>query len=400
MIINNYDKLNGNERYEFLHFLSHGLWDSVVNLQCLCKKDKAYLTFHSNLTKMHVSYYFVRRLNELIILLNKEGYKIKDCNSNKFTDFITCLIDVSFEIYNLVTNCLGLKRENLTISKFEDKKYSSDEKLIFVKKFKKAIDKIEGVKLALLQGSLSTLDYTGFSDFDTFIILNKRLLHDPEDLIKTIFELYKNSVFFYLFDPLQHHRYFFAFEQDLQCYNQSFLPTEVWKHATILKGASPIEVNSYNSIFSHNFFITGSIEYFLKQKRNNYDIKNYWYLKYFVSMIFFLPVLWLETNGEYVYKRESFTRIRDLLPKSLSEYLDLCSEIRAQFKYNPSILERLLGFLFLKFLKNPMLYEYLMSKFSRCILYEDYKKIFEQSSEYVFWFKNKLLFKRQYLKCI
>lgn len=391
-----YEKLNDDERYEVLHFLSHRIWDSVVNLSCLCKKAKLCLSAYPfyDLRKARVQERAIRSLSELRALLSREGCKSRELHQNTFIEFIDRLAETSHQIYNLVGR-KSLSGESVTIQKFQADQYSNGKRLVFVKRFKDQIDKVDGVKIALLQGSLSTLDYTGFSDFDTFVILNGNLLDDTDSFVRTIGSLYRASVNFYLFDPLQHHRYFFAFEQDLQSYNQSFLPTEVWRYATILKGDSPIKTCSYNSTISHILFAGDGIEYLLKRGKANYNIRNYWQLKCFISMIFFLPVLWLESNASYVYKKESFGRIREFLPTDLSEYLDLCGQMRKLFKYQPSILDKAWSLLFLKFTRNPILHAYLMSKFSKNIRDEEYRVIFQKGLDYAHWFRDNLPLRRE-----
>ena len=102
--------------------------------------------------------------------------------------------------------------------------------------------------------------------------------------------------------------------------------------------------------------------------------------------MFFIPVLFLETKGIYVYKRDSFSMIRNFLPVNLQNYLDRCSYLRQTWSYKLTIRENLFRKLFLDIYSNPILYEYLMQKYSQKINKEEFNFVFSGSISYTRFF--------------
>ncbi len=390
----NWEKLPLENKFEYLHLRLYQLLNAAVNLYVLDKKYKLMLSFFKDLKNTKVDPFYTKELNKLSFLYKKiNNHKIiAKRDLTLFRDYLSFLLD--FHKY-LLEDMLefGIKTSVYTTKarEYKENLYSQN-KLIYVQQFYRDIKEIVGIKEAFIQGSLSTLDYTKFSDFDTFIILDKTVEKDIDLFIDTILKMFISSVYFYKFDPYQHHRYFVCLESDISIYNQSFLPTKVLDYATVLKGNQHINFSIYNSKFSHIVFISNIINYFFQHKKKNFkEISNLWNFKYFLATIFFLPVLYLEVKGIYVYKKDSFQLIKDYLPKNLQDYLDFCSSLRESWDFNLTLTERLYRIIFLDIQKNPILYENLMKKNSQKINKKKIQDILKNSVYFADFFRNETI---------
>lgn len=390
LINSNFRKLSLSMQYEYLHFRIVQLLNSIINLNILNKKSKIFVNFIKNKSDFKVSRYSINSLKYLIKLLiqvSKKNYSF-NLNIRDLKNYINLCLEIHKIILDHLYKHINTKPYVIHPKHYNSKLYTQ---LPEVQNFCKEILTIEGIKEAFIQGSLSTLDYTKFSDFDTFIVISKKAEENIDLFIDTIFNLFRISRYFYKFDPYQHHRYFACLESDLYAYNQTFLPCKVLDYATSIKEAKNLVFQVYDSILSHIIFLSGSINYLIKNANEEFRmIRNLWNLKYFIGTIFFIPVLFLEMKGIYVYKRDSFSIIRNFLPVNLQNYLDRCSYLRQTWSYKLTIRENLFRKLFLDIYSNPILYEYLMQKYSQKINKKEFSFVFSESISYACFFYNEV----------
>lgn len=392
IIESNWDKLTISQRYEYLHFRINQLLNSIINLHVLDKKSKILINSINDKGKLKVSLSSIDYLQNLIKIFNQITGKTYSLNSNIL--YLKNYAEFSLKIHNIILNYLYKYTETkpyLVRAKQYDDILYAHAKLIEVHNFYKEVSGIEGLKEVFIQGSLSTFDYTKFSDFDIFIIICKEAEENIGLFIDTIFKLFRTSRHFYKFDPYQHHRYFACLESDLYTYNQSFLPPKVLDYATSIRGTKDLVFHVYNSKLSHIIFLTDVLNYFVVHYKEDFErIANLWNLKYFIATLFFIPVLFLEVNNVYVYKRDSFPMIKDILPTDLQKYLDRCSYLRQTWNYKLTIKENFFRKLFLDIYSNPILYEYIMQKYSQKINREDFNFVFSGSIPYAQFFYNEV----------
>jgi predicted nucleotidyltransferase len=215
-----------------------------------------------------------------------------------------------------------------------------------------------------LHGSLSTLDYTGYSDVDDFIIVKRETALDPAALEGFAAECIKAARFLYEHDPLHHHRHYFATEIDLRWYPPTFLPVEVLEAATAVVGPTILRIATRDSREADRGIFRSYAEGLLRLAAPRASAFNAWYVKTLVSAVLMIPVLYLETRGTYCYKKFSFDMARPAFGPAW-DVVDLASEIRRVWRYRPGLTDRIVKTLALDHLANPPLYEHLMRRWAR-----------------------------------
>lgn len=219
---------------------------------------------------------------------------------------------------------------------------------------------------AYIHGSLSTMDYTGYSDLDTLFIVKQEALEDPET-IKRLERLFIRSTrFLYEFDPLQHHGHFFLMEADLKYYSQAFLPLSVFRDAASLLGTgTTLEFRLRDcSQESKQRFIDSIriVRRYVTQDQKK--LKNPYFLKGVLSHFMILPALFLQVQDRYVSKKESFDVLREQVPKSIYHTMDIVSNIRQDWDQQVTPAKqriiRMIG------LWNPLLLPYYAQKIYKC----------------------------------
>ncbi len=216
-----------------------------------------------------------------------------------------------------------------------------------------------------LHGSLSTLDYTPYSDADDFMVIKRDTVLDAAALQHCAAKCLAASHFLYEHDPLQHHRHFIITEIDLHRYPAAFLPPEILRFATAVIGPHRLAIGMRESSTTD-----GSVRTMAHELANwgtpNAVLPNTWHLKYLLSSVLLLPALYLQSRGTPCYKKFSFERARPAFGAAWRA-VDLASELRRTWTYSPTARERLLQLLSLEGLRNPVLFEYLMARWAQPI---------------------------------
>ncbi|MDA8630447.1 hypothetical protein N9L42_02500 [Flavobacteriaceae bacterium] len=263
-------------------------------------------------------------------------------NINLFAQNICYLYkNLPFSDKNLVTSLI-------TLPKYDERDYPKSDKnyLKPVRSLKSYIDKELEDYLTdfLIHGSISTADYSiGWSDFDTFVILKSQTFENHKTLIEFRSKIIKAHSFLLDIDALQHHGFIFCTEYGLDQYFSHFLPEQVLKNSKSLMGNTQIKIQSYReqnfsiAAFSNKNEILKSaynkkILYHHKfqnkyLKEDFQDANTMYQLKYFLSIVMTLPVLYLDAIGEPCYKKDSFSKVKS---KFINEWeiIDKASEIR------------------------------------------------------------------------
>ena len=300
----------------------------------LTSKIKTHSNFHQLLTWF---------LGPKSIYLEKE----EPWNINLFAQNICFLYKkLPFTNKNLVSYSINIPYYDEGVYPEKDKNFLKP-----VKSLKSYINKElkDNLKDFLIHGSISSADYSiGWSDFDTFVILNSQTFEDPKSLTvfrEKIIEAYN---FLLNIDPLQHHGFIFCTEKGLDQYYSNFLPEQVLKWSKSLIRNSQLNIKSYRdkstsiaafsskndllksafkdkALFHHKY----NNEYLLEDFKN---INTMYQLKYFLSLLMLLPALYLDATGEPCYKKDSFSKVKDKF-KDEWEIIDKASEIRTLWQY-------------------------------------------------------------------
>jgi len=217
---------------------------------------------------------------------------------------------------------------------------------------------------AYLHGSLSTMDFTEFSDLDTLFIIKQDVLEDPEKIRELEKNFIKSSRYLYEFDPLQHHSHFFLTECDMSFYNQSFLPISAIELSTSIlgKGTHLRFLIRDSKDESKKRFIE-SVRIILRYANNAETLKKPYFLKGMLSHFMILPALFLQLEGNYVSKKASFDIMKEKIPSQMWSTMEKVSALRKNWSQRPAFyikkLNRVLG------TYNPLLLSHLGKFVSR-----------------------------------
>ncbi|MBI4992208.1 MAG: nucleotidyltransferase domain-containing protein [Candidatus Harrisonbacteria bacterium] len=198
-----------------------------------------------------------------------------------------------------------------------------------------------------LHGSLATEDYKkGWSDLDTFMVINGEVVLDAKKLIKLREICFNAWPIFLEITPLQHHGFIIITELDTKCYSNSFLPTEVFKLSLAMKNNQPtlkllirdddglsknlllnrLELareSANEGIFKYH---PHNGKYLLSEFRNANDSMHQ--LFSFLGNNMNAPIYFLDSIGKGCHKKESFLRARSYFSDEAWSVIDKASIIR------------------------------------------------------------------------
>jgi hypothetical protein len=168
----------------------------------------------------------------------------------------------------------------------------------------------------LLHGSMATLDFTPFSDVDTWLVISSRTMQRADDLI-CLRSLLRNALrFLYQQDINQRHGFMIVTELDCNWYPRFFFPPTLVKHSKTLCTPMSNELSfslradtlERQTVFWINCHIL----------RRTYCSREWpsdpFSLKYRLSILMLLPVLFLQVQDKPIYKKYSFAETKRLLP--------------------------------------------------------------------------------------
>jgi hypothetical protein len=215
-----------------------------------------------------------------------------------------------------------------------------------------------------LHGSLSTLDYSAYSDLDDFVVIRRAVVLDPDALRRCAELCLTASRFLYQHDLLHHHRHCIVSEMDLERYSPAYLPPEVLRFATAVAGPDTLCLAVRDAGDAHRATLRDLAHGLSGWAKAPQRPRNIWHLKCLLSSVLLLPVLYLETQGTYCYKRLSFDLARAAFGPAW-DAVELASQVRQVWPYRPTARERLLQHAVLDLLGNPVLFEHLMANWAQ-----------------------------------
>ncbi len=219
---------------------------------------------------------------------------------------------------------------------------------------------------AYLHGSLSTMDYTEYSDLDTLFIIKQEVLEDPNKIKELERFFIKSTKYLYEFDPLQHHGHFFLTESDLKYYDQAILPLSAIRLSTSILGrGNSLTFYVRDSEQESELRFIDSIKIVCRYIKEDISRLNTpYHLKGFLSHFMILPVLFLQRRGEYVSKKDSFEILKERIPPGIWRCMEQVSEIRRNWDQTTSTLRRRL--MKTMGMWNPLLLPFLSMRFYKC----------------------------------
>ena len=184
-----------------------------------------------------------------------------------------------------------------------------------------------------LHGSHASLDFTGYSDLDTFVLLPRATACDPSGLRaarRTLVETWRAVK---AFDPLQHHGHFLLTEVDLRGYPDPLFPGVILERTVALTSRPRIlrarglpapalaEARFLNA--ARNYLATD----LGRGRTNAYRLKSD------LSVFMLLPALWWQAQGRPVDKKRSFEDVYALLSEGAVGVFRRAAAIRSVWRY-------------------------------------------------------------------
>lgn len=202
----------------------------------------------------------------------------------------------------------------------------------------------------ILHGSMASLDYVkGWSDVDIIYVLKNKTLKYLRNVREHFLQL---EDFLYRIDPQQHHGIQYITERDLQYYPDTFYPHNLYREAKSLFGpACRLTFNVRDTSGScHNLFESiyqriklaykndvlehhGLNGVYLQENYTNPDCM--YQLKYYLSLLMLLPVVWLNIAGIFCSKKDSFTYAKVFISEENWEIIEKASLVRSRWNSIP-----------------------------------------------------------------
>lgn len=218
----------------------------------------------------------------------------------------------------------------------------------------------------LLHGSLADLKYIkGWSDLDTWVVIDNMVFSNPLELMKlrNLFSKLNKSLL--KIDSIAHHGFIIVLESDLEDYKDSLMPIEVIKTAFNLYGKSDIYIRKSDATVDWvskflgikntlvEFESSGVFRHhpykgvYLTKNMVKADCGMY-QLKYLIGLVISLPSLYYTAIGSPCYKEKAFEPFLKAFPGS-SSIVECFSAIRTEwgelehYPYTPNHIPRWLA---------------------------------------------------------
>lgn len=184
-----------------------------------------------------------------------------------------------------------------------------------------------------LHGSRATLDFTGYSDLDTLVLIPRSVASDAAALRVCRHELIGAWRIVKEFDPLQHHGHFLLSEIDLRAYPDPLFPHVVLERSVafaatprILRMCALPAPRLARRIFDET--AAGFLATDLAR-----GATNAYRLKSDLSAFMLLPTLWCQAREAPVAKRDSFPRVYARLSPAATAAFRHAAAIRDGWHY-------------------------------------------------------------------
>lgn len=185
----------------------------------------------------------------------------------------------------------------------------------------------------VVHGSYATRDFIPmWSDLDTMIVLKDSVFDSVTNLQRVKKVFLKLGLLCYWIDPLAHHQLSFITEFDLSYYPQSFLPLPSYEQALLLLGTGQIHFDVRDDTSEQAAVFEKFTEHFRRKVKNGNWSRNQYDWKNDLAHAFLSPSLLLQTRGVYVYKRESFLKVKQVLNDFDARSLDQATDIMRKWE--------------------------------------------------------------------
>jgi predicted nucleotidyltransferase len=262
---------------------------------------------------------------------------ISDLFNFGYTNPMEGLLEIFFpdlvikKYYKLLTQLNDRSSNNTHSLTLKFEKFKTSNQTIL--EIQKELSSIEiNLTQCLIHGSYATHEEIEYSDFDGLIIINKNTFSSFAQFKKTIDVIKKTNQLILKLDPLQHHGWFILLENDLNNYDETFLPVDVLNISKSLLLADKSDLKIYLNEKS-NFNL--GIDRLSKQLLDKINSKNYptncYQIKSLLSEFMMLPTLYYQAKEKKgIYKKYSFKMVKNDFSSSWT-IMDKVSLIRTNW---------------------------------------------------------------------
>lgn len=196
-----------------------------------------------------------------------------------------------------------------------------------------------------IHGSQATGDACAFSDVDVLVVVEDRKTFTAGEHAAAVKELQRLLRAIYRYDPLMHHGLMFFPASGFDAYDQTFLPLETLRRASVLHGSKRLAVRT----------VPGAAETSRRRVQNALAVirarlaehaaeRDDYSFKRVVSNILLLPALLAAARGHQVYKKDSFPLVQEWFSDAEWSGIRRAEEYRTLWKRTEQpMLQRLLG---------------------------------------------------------
>lgn len=226
------------------------------------------------------------------------------------------------------------------------------------------VEKYKDCVSIYLHGSWADDTKTSFSDLDDFVILDLKKLNQKGHLDQVVKILNRIDMKFCRLDPLQHHGHWIVSKEELNNYDNSFMPLHIMSDAKKIVGKNYIEasINKKISILGlkknirntcigieklSNLFFSGNI--------NSYQ------LKALIGSFALMPAFIYQVEGENISKAEAIKKASNIY----SDKALLCMQWSTLCRNNWSVVTNTKKFKRFTFMTNLFLNPHLWRRFSQ-----------------------------------
>lgn len=299
--------------------------------------SELYFNGESNLNAYAIYFNYLLELLQHEDLLKEKGVIDFFADIKKERDLNMKLIEKTlFSIYPVLRKKFKSAKLDIKSYKiqdeYKDKYFSNNDKVVkelYYKLFQSIEHAKKFIKTFIIHGSLSTMDYTKYSDVDTLIILKDEVFKSMSNMRACREQLSKATMHLFEYDHLQHHKFFFVTEMDLLNYPKSYLPVELFKYSTLVYGEGEVELN-LRECFLENLYSVWSMAYGFRQTYITRNFPNNLFsLKRYTSRLMLLPCLYLELfHDVYPYKKHSFDLAKKYFTKEEWKAIEIATKLR------------------------------------------------------------------------
>lgn len=243
-------------------------------------------------------------------------------------------------VYLIYCKLLKKRKENILVSE-KSIRYNKETFVIkdFLEPNKELKDVFKGYEkfpfvYIYIHGSWADNTRIPFSDLDDFIIINGRNLR----LFKKLrLERWMNRVEMKMnrIDPLQHHGHWVIYYEQLNNYDNSYMPIGILENSVKIQGPKElfVEINfdlSNEGVFKNIYNCIAGIRRLYKKYEENQI--NIYEMKSFIGSILLIPPLVFQFNGKWVSKKYAIENCNEYFSVASMEVINQCSELRRNWE--------------------------------------------------------------------